>query len=98
MGAGLGGLRSMAMGGLVSVRRPAGGRAWRALQERDWNECLDGYAKERLLIPPVSRTQSSLGLLVNLTGSTGAWFLSLKLSSQRFQMAKTSCIHFGLIF
>lgn len=64
--------------GLVSVRRPAGGRARRALQERNWNECLDGWAKERLLILTVSRTQSSSDLLVNLMASTGARFLPLK--------------------
>lgn len=44
------------VGGLVSARGAAGGRAWRARLERNWNECLDGWAKERLLTPPVSRT------------------------------------------
>lgn len=85
-------------GGLVSARGAAGGRAWRALLERNWNECLDGWAKERLWTPPVSRTHSSLDLLTNLTGSTGAWFIPKKPLSQGFQRAKTFRDFFGLIF
>lgn len=93
VGAGLSGVRRVTMGALVSARRPAGGRTRRALQERNWNVCLGGQAKGRLLIP-----QSCPDLLMNLTGSTGAWFLPLKLLSQRFLKAKTSRVRFGLIF
>ena len=64
-------------GGLVSARRPAGGRAWRALWERNWNEYLDGCAEERLLIPTFP------DLLMNLALSRGAQFFPLKLLSQR---------------
>jgi len=91
--AGLGG-----HGGLVSGRRPAGGRAWRDPRESNWSGGLGRWTKESLLLPPVSGTCSSPDLLMNLTGSTGARFLTKKLSSHRSQRAKTSRVRFRLIF